>query len=139
MHQEAKDSRSDPLRLDRRLAPNPAPDRHSSAQSARSRPRGRLDRDQTRVDHEEHVGKGGAKIGAVDGGMSGGLGGVEVFTAGTVELDRLLVRDIGEAEGEEHLGVAQDAGTSAKVALLVLFNLYRGSVLVPCGTDDVAV
>lgn len=51
------------------------------------------------------------------------LGRVEVFAARAVEFDGFLVRQVGEAEGEEGLAVAEDARTPPKVTLFVLFNL----------------
>jgi hypothetical protein len=41
----------------------------------------RFDGDEGGVDLEEHVVKGGAEVGAVDGGVFAGFGGVDVFTA----------------------------------------------------------
>lgn len=52
------------------------------------------------VDLEENLGKGGAKVGAVDGGVAARLGVVEVLAAGAPQLDGLLVGDVGQADGQ---------------------------------------
>ena len=83
----------------------------------------RLEGHEGRVDLEEDVVEGGAKVGAVDGGVSGRLWVVRVLAARAVELDGFEVRDVGEAHREEGVGLAHDAGAFAKVALLVLFEL----------------
>ena len=74
------------------------------------------------------MGKGRAKVRAVDGAMAGGLGGVEILAAAAVELDTLFERGINEADGEERLRVAKDSGAAAKVTALVLLDLGKDLV-----------
>lgn len=75
------------------------------------------------VDLEEDVVERGAEVGAVDGGVARGLGVVEVFAFGAVELYAFLVRDVGEAHGEEGVVLAHYAGAFAEVAFFVFFEL----------------
>jgi hypothetical protein len=49
---------------------------------------------------------------------------VEVLAAGAVELDGLEVGDVGEAHGEEGVGVAVDARAFAEFGLFVLVELF---------------
>lgn len=67
--------------------------------------------------------EGGAEEGAVDLGVPGRLGIVDVLAAGAVELDGLGVGHVGEAHGQEGVGVAHDARTLAEVAFFVFFEL----------------
>lgn len=69
------------------------------------------------------MGECGAEVSTVDGAVSGGFGGVEVFAASAVEFDRLFVGHVEEADGEEGLLLAEDAGAAAKVGSLVFFEL----------------
>ena len=80
-----------------------------------------------RVNLKEDVGEGSAEIGAVDVGVAGGFGVVEVFAFGAVEFDGLDVGVVGHAGGEEWGGGAEDAGTFAEVGFFVFFQLamYR--------------
>lgn len=75
------------------------------------------------VDLEEDLGEGGAEVGAIDGGVAARLWVVEVLAAGAPELDGLLVGDVGQADGQEGVRVAVDAGAFAEVCLLVLLEL----------------
>lgn len=84
---------------------------------------GALGGDQGRVDLEDDVVEGGAEVGAVDGGVAGGFGVVGVFAAGAVELDGFEVGHIGEAHGEEGVGVTHDARAFSEFGLLVLVEL----------------
>jgi len=59
--------------------------------------------------------EGSAEVGAVDYGMAGGFGVVEVFAAGAVEFYGGGVRDVGLTHGEEGLRFAHYAGAFAKV------------------------
>lgn len=79
--------------------------------------------DEGGIDLEDDVVEGGAEVGAVDGGMARGFGVVEVLAAGAVELDGLEVGDVGETHGEQGVRVTVDAGTFAKLGLLVLVEL----------------
>lgn len=124
MHSESKDSRSNPLHLTRR------PTRQSRQLSSltltgSSRPRHTLGRDQSGVDHEEHVSERTTKVGPVDGAVTGGFGGVEILAAGAVKFDGFLVRNVRETEGEEGLAVAEYSRTATKVSLLVFFDLGK--------------
>lgn len=82
------------------------------------------------VDLEEDLGERGAEVGAVDGGVAARLGVVEVLAAGAPELDGLLVGDVGQADGQEGVRVAVDAGAFAEVGLLVLLELVPPSMSV---------
>jgi hypothetical protein len=75
------------------------------------------------VDHEQHVGKGRSKVGAVDVAMSTAFWRVEVFAAWTVEFDSFLIRCIGEADGKDGLGIAVDSRTGTKVGIAVFVEL----------------
>ena len=52
---------------------------------------------------------------------------VDILALRTVELDGFLVRDIGEADGEERLGVAVDSGTAAEICFAVFVHLGSAS------------
>lgn len=54
-------------------------------------------RDHVRIDLEEDVLKGCAKVGAVNVGVAGGFGIVEIFAFAAEEFDRLGVGDVGHA------------------------------------------
>lgn len=82
------------------------------------------------VDLEEDLGEGGAEIGAVDGGVAARLWVVEILAPGTPELDGLLVGDVGQADGQEGVRVAMDAGAFAEVGLLILLELIVPPMLV---------
>jgi hypothetical protein len=82
------------------------------------------------VDLEENLGEGGAEVCAVDGGMAARLGIVEVLAPGAPELDRLLVRDVGQADGQEGMRVAVDARAFSKVGLLIFLELIVPSMSV---------
>jgi len=82
------------------------------------------------VDLEEDLGEGGAEVGAVDGGVAARLWVVEVLAPGAPELDGLLVRDVSQADGQEGVRVAVDAGAFAEVGLLVLLQLVVPSMSV---------
>jgi hypothetical protein len=60
--------------------------------------------------------------------MTGGVGGVKVLAAATVEFDRPFERYIDEADGKEGLGLAQDSRAAAEVTTLVLLDLRSSSV-----------
>lgn len=84
--------------------------------------------DERRVDLEDDVVEGGAEVGTVDGGVTRRLWVVEVLAAGAVEFDWFEVGDIGEAHGEEGMGVAVDARAFSKLGLFVLVELFQGTV-----------
>lgn len=83
------------------------------------------------VDLEEDLGEGGAEVGAVDGGVAARLWVVEVLAPGAPQLDGLLVGYVGQADGQEGVRVAVDAGAFAKVCLLVLLELDSLDVSIP--------
>lgn len=85
-------------------------------------------RNEERVDLEKDVLEGGAEVGAVDGGVSGGFRVVEVLALGAVEFDELGVGGIGHAGGEEMVCFAVDAGAFAEVAFLVFLELLMSTV-----------
>lgn len=68
-----------------------------------------------------------AKVGAVDGAVAVGFGGVDVFTSGTVEFDGFDVGCVAETDGEEGLLVAVDARAAAEIGTAVFFELERWS------------
>mmetsp|Transcript_1169 Transcript_1169/g.2931 ORF Transcript_1169/g.2931 Transcript_1169/m.2931 type:complete len:211 (-) Transcript_1169:170-802(-) len=84
--------------------------------------------------HEEEVGKGGAEEGTVDGVGDGGGGPVDVAAARAIEDDLLDADAVVEAEGQDGIVVAIEAGAAAKVAAGVLG--VHGFEAV--GRDDVA-
>ena len=63
----------------------------------------RLGGDEGGVDLEDDVVEGGAKVRAVDGGVAGRLGVVNVLAASAVQLNGLDVGNVGEAHGEERV------------------------------------
>lgn len=97
---------------------------HLEAVDARDVALDALGGDEGRVDLEDDVVERGAKVGAVDGGVARGFRVVEVLAAGAVELDGLEVGDVGEAHGEEGVGVAVDARAFAEFGLFVLVELF---------------
>lgn len=82
------------------------------------------------VDLEEDLGEGGAEVGAVNSGVAARLWVVEVLAPGAPELDGLLVGNVGQANGQEWVRVAMDAGAFAEICLLVLLKLVPPSVSV---------
>lgn len=81
-------------------------------------------RDQSGVDLEEDVVERSSKVGSVNGGVARGLRVVDILALGAIQLDRVDVGQVGQAHGEKRLLLAQDTGTLAKVALLVLIQLH---------------
>ena len=96
---------------------------HLKAVHARYVSLGALGGDERRVDLEDDVVKRSAKVGAIDSGMPGRLGVIYVLTARTVQLYGLRGWDVGEAHGEQRMGVAHHTGTFAEVSLLVFLEL----------------
>lgn len=86
-------------------------------------PRRGLDGNQQWIHLKENILERGAKVCAVDGGVPGGFGVVEVFALGAVELDVLGAGRVGHAGGEEVVGFAVDPGAFAEVAFFVFFKL----------------
>lgn len=82
-----------------------------------------LCRYQARVYLEEDIVEARPKVGAVDGGMAGGFGIVDVFAPGTVELDSLRIRHVGLAHWQESLRFARYARALAKVVFLEFLHL----------------
>jgi hypothetical protein len=80
-------------------------------------------RDQVRVDQEQEVGKGSAKVCTIDRAMPRGFGRVKVFTAPAVELDGLFVRDISEPDRQEGLQGAENTWAAPKVCPFIFFEL----------------
>jgi hypothetical protein len=78
---------------------------------------------------EEHRVEGGAEVGAVDDGVARGLGVVDVFAAWAVEFDRGRVGDVGLAEGEEWLRVAEDPGAAAEVGFFEFLELISDELV----------
>ena len=69
----------------------------------------------------------GAEVGAVDGGVAGGFGIVQVLAFAAVEFDGLDVREVGHAGREEGVVGAGDAGAFAEVGFFVFFELLNVS------------
>lgn len=86
----------------------------------------RLFRYQGGVSRVEQVLESGAEIGAVDVGVAGGFGVVDVFAFAAVEFHGLDAGDVGHSRGEERLGVAVDAGAFAEFGFFVFFDLDKG-------------
>lgn len=76
-----------------------------------------------RINEEEHVWEGGTEVGPVNRTVAGGFGRINVFTTTAVEFDRFFIRYVCEADGEERLGLAEDAGAATKVGTLVFVEL----------------
>ena len=70
------------------------------------------------------MGEGGAEVRAVDGTVARGLRGVDILAAAAVELDCLLIRDVGQADGKKGMGLAEDTGTSSEIGAFVLVQLH---------------
>lgn len=70
---------------------------HLEAKDLRLIPLDRFFRDHIRVDLEEDVLEGSAKVSAINDGVTGGFRVVEVFAFATEELDGLNVRNVGHA------------------------------------------
>ena len=69
--------------------------------------------------------EGGPEVCAVDRAVSRGFGRVDVFAASAVEFDGFFVRDVAESDWEKWLRLAEDAWTTAKVRLLIFFELCK--------------
>lgn len=74
------------------------------------------------VNHKEHVGEPGAKIGSICVVVSGGLGCVDIHTFRAVELHHGLSRDVGQANRKHGLILTIYSWAISKVSLLVLFQ-----------------
>ena len=85
-----------------------------------------LRRDEGGVHEIEQVRKGGAEVRPVDRAVARRFGRVQVFASPAEELDGLLVWDVGEPDGEERLGGAEDTWAATKVGALVFVELGRG-------------
>ena len=81
----------------------------------------RLFRHERRINLKQNIRKRGAEIRAVDIGMAGRFGGIEVLAFGAVELYALDVGEVGEACGKERGGGAEDAGAFAEGGGFVFF------------------
>lgn len=79
--------------------------------------------DEGRVDLEDDIVKGAAKVGAVNRGVPRRLWVVQVFAARAVQLHRLLVRRVALSHGQQRMRVTHDPGTLAEFRFLVLFEL----------------
>lgn len=77
------------------------------------------------VDLEHDIDKGRAEVSAINGGMAGGFGVVEIFASRTVEFDVLGIVDVRHAGREQVLGFAVNPGTFAKISFLVFFELEQ--------------
>lgn len=71
----------------------------------------------------EHMWEGAAEEGAVDCAVSTRFWAVDVLAARTKELDGLLERLVGQADGKKRLLVAQDPWAATEIGTLVLFEL----------------
>lgn len=78
-----------------------------------------------RIDLEEDVGEGSAEVSAIDIGVAGGFGVVEIFAFRAVEFDGLDVWIVGHACGKEGGGAAEEAGAFAEIGFFVFFELYE--------------
>lgn len=87
-----------------------------------------LGRNQRRIDLEQNVRETGSKVCAVDGSVSGRLRRVHIFTLSAVEFDGFGVSNVGETDGKEGVGTAEDAGATAEVAFLIFLELLEGGV-----------
>lgn len=96
---------------------------------------GALGRYEGWVDLKHDVVKGSAKVGPIDGGVTGRLGVVYILAADAVELDGFLVGGIGLPHGQQWMGVTEDPRALAKVCFLVFVELQRrgGSAARPGG------
>ena len=81
-----------------------------------------------RIDLEQDIRERSTEVGAIDVGVPGGFGVVEVFAFGAVEFDGLDVWIIGHAGGEEGGGGAEDARAFAEIGFFVFFELGWMSV-----------
>lgn len=75
------------------------------------------------VNLEQDVLERGAKVSAIDSGVSGRFWVVEVFAFAAVEFDGLDVGEVGHAGWEERVVLAHNAGTFAKVAFFIFLKL----------------
>jgi hypothetical protein len=91
-------------------------------------------RDEVLVDLEQDVGERGAEVGAVDAGVAGGLGAVDILAFGAVKLDALGVGEVAQANWEEGVGPAEHTRAPAEVAFLIFLHL--GSVLAGSKRED---
>lgn len=86
---------------------------------------GALGSHQRWIDLEHDVVEGCAEVGTVDGTVSRGLGVVDILAPSTIELDRLLVRDVGLAHWQEGMRMTEDAWALSEVGFLILVELRR--------------
>lgn len=67
--------------------------------------------------------KRGAKVSAINGGVSGRFWVIEVFAFAAIEFDGLDVGEVGHAGWEERVVLAHNAGTFAKIAFFIFLKL----------------
>ena len=77
------------------------------------------------VHHKKHVGEACAEIGSVRVVVSGRLGGVDVHTFRTIQLDHCLPWNIAEADWKHLLIFTIDARTVTEVSSLVFLDHLR--------------
>lgn len=110
---------------------------------ARDVPRDGFFGNESRVGGVKQVLESGAEVGAVDVGVAGGFGVVDVFAFAAVEFHGLYAGHVGHAGGEEGLEVAVDAGAFAKFGFFVFLDLGWGDRLLARitfgGRDDVEI
>jgi hypothetical protein len=68
--------------------------------------------------------EGGAEVGPIDRAVSGGFGGIEVFTAPTVEFHGFLVGNVGEAYRKKGLLLTEDAWAPPKIGSFIFLKLW---------------
>lgn len=74
----------------------------------------------------------GSEVGAINGAVARRLGRVEILAAAAVELDRLLVWDIGHADWEKGLRGAEHARAPSEVGAFVFVELMIAAGGGPC-------
>lgn len=81
------------------------------------------------VYHEKHVRKSGSPEDAIDPMISVRPGRVDIAASRTVELDRVLARDVRQPDRQHQLVIAVNSRTVAEIAVHVLLDhLHQSEV-----------
>ena len=59
--------------------------------------------------------------------MTRGFWRVDIFASAAIKLDRFFVCNVSQADGEEWLGLAEDAWTAPEIDFFVFFELDERS------------
>jgi len=68
-----------------------------------------------------------SEVGPIYRTVTGGFGRVDIFASTAIELDGFFVCDVGQADGEEWLGLTKDPRTAPEIDFLVFLELDKSN------------